>query len=244
MAFTPYLAWTRGCTNPFHLQATSTTAQSQHWPGLHSCGFVHFGRIIRARPPCLPCLQSMGGLRYLCQPQRCEQMLGNPFHIHQPWVKLTSVCYGQPQPVCRISAPTMSTLAGKGPLALSILPQCPQVHFKKTRCSGFSCCLLQLHMQGLGQVLRVKGWQSKPQSSTPALSWSSVAHKGWEAKLPPTSQSHWSKKSLWANKVLECVSQGKTRPALNKASLSSQAWPSVLSADTFRVFLCVNCRYI
>lgn len=76
-----------------------------------------------------------------------ERMLGNLSHFHQPWVKLRPGCYRQPQPVRRISVPFMSILSCRGPPVLPILSQCPQVHFKNTRCSGFSCCLLWLCTQ-------------------------------------------------------------------------------------------------
>jgi len=138
-------------------------------------------------PASLPALSTAGRRTAipLPAPLRCrwwrEQALQDPSHLHHPWAKLRAGCDRELQSGCRISAPSTSILPCRGPPALPILSQHPQVHFKNMRCIAFSCCLLWLACkQGLDQVLCIREQQSNPAApawagsmlvlSTPGLS--------------------------------------------------------------------------
>lgn len=179
-----------------------------------------------------------------------EQTLWNPSHFHQAWVKLGPGRYRHPLSVCRISAPIISILSCHSPLGAH---RCILKILGAVVSAVVSCGYPQ--EQGLDQVLCIREWQSKPPLQPrlalclyPACR-SSAAREGQAVKSHLSSQSRWSRKTLWCSQVGK-QSARESLPVQNKArseqgSPCFYSWPSaLLSADTFRVFLCVNCRYI
>lgn len=235
----PCLSWTPGWTNSLHLYATSTMSlqpkldwaarpqfHMMFWENNKSWWDLGCSWACSACPPYLPCLQSRGGLRYLCQPQRA---VGGGLSRQLPF---------------SISPGSNSDLAAMGSLSLfadSAHPFClvEGLPFCQTPLSAHRCILKILGAvvsavvscgypckQRAGSGAACQGATKQTPTSSLGRLHVCTEHAGaWQrSKTSPVLPVPLEQKGSLVladgkKKALESLSQGKTRPALHKAPL-------------------------